>query len=185
MCGKIPKAILHSVTFGWHLRFLLNRKVFKIVPNHQFTKQLSKRAGEVGIKYEILSYLYGMWRLIKYVPINNSMGEILVAMFAVDDKSWFQASFSIGLLIQVYVRHLGWEAEYIKALTVTRVMQLKSCTVLLKCQGLMLFKCSIWWFNCVMLHCLLLHINANEILIVDRKFSSAKYTLTYCAAIVK
>jgi len=33
-----------------------------------------------------------------------------------------------------------------------------------------------------MLRCLLLHINANETLIVDRKFSSAKYTLTYHAA---
>lgn len=75
------------------------------------------------------------------------MGETLVVMFAVVDKSWFQASFSIGLLKQIYVRHLGWEAVYIKALTLTRVMQLKSCTVLLKCQGLMLFKCSIWWFN--------------------------------------
>lgn len=75
------------------------------------------------------------------------MGEILVVMFAIVDKAWFQASFSIGLLKQIYVRHLGWEAIYIKALTLTRVMQLKSCTVLLKCQGLMLFKCSIWWFN--------------------------------------
>lgn len=36
-----------------------------------------------------------------------------------------------------------------------------------------------------MLRCLLLHINANETLIVDRKFSSAKYALTYCAAIEK
>lgn len=126
-----------------------------------------------------------MWRLLKFVPINNSMGEILVAMFVVEDKSLFQASLSIGLPIQVYVRHLGWEAVYIKALTLTRVMQLKFCTVLLKCQGLMLFKCSIWWFNWVMLRCLLLHINANETLIVDRKFSSAKYALTYCAAIEK
>lgn len=126
-----------------------------------------------------------MWTLIKFVLINNSMGEILVAMFAVVDKFSFQASFSIGLLKQIYVRHLGWEAVYIKALTLTRVMQLKSCTVLLKCQGLMLFKCSIWWFNWVMLRCLLLHINANKTLIVDRKFSSAKYTLTYHAAIEK
>lgn len=62
------------------------------------------------------------------------MGEIL-AMFAVVDKSWFQASFSIGLLKQIYVRHLRWEAVYIKALTLTRVMQLKSCTVLFKMSG--------------------------------------------------
>lgn len=47
------------------------------------------------------------------------MGEILVAMFVVEDKSLFQASLSIGLPIQVYVRHLGWEAVYIKALTLT------------------------------------------------------------------
>lgn len=55
-----PKAILHPVTFGWHLRFLLNKKLLKIISKSSVHKIVIKKARELGIKYEILSYLCAM-----------------------------------------------------------------------------------------------------------------------------
>lgn len=61
--------------------FNKNKKWFKIIPKSFVHKVVIQTARQLRIKYEVLSYFCAMWRLIKFVPVNNSMGEIFPAIY--------------------------------------------------------------------------------------------------------